>query len=86
VRALRLVRGCLQCTLSTFCDGVLDYLVSAVRLEFIVLSVEVPGDAAGLHAEIATALDHHGDPLRWAIVAVQGTTAQVEAVVIKQAS
>ncbi|MEO1592082.1 MAG: hypothetical protein AAFU71_12425 [Cyanobacteria bacterium J06632_22] len=56
-----------------------------MQLEFIALSVELPGDTADLHVAIATALAPHGDPLRWAIVAVRGATAQVEAVVIKQA-
>ena len=60
--------------------------VSTVQLEFVALSVEIPNDPVGLHGEIAAALTLHGEPLRWAIVAVQGSTAQVEAVVSKAAS
>ena len=56
-----------------------------MRLEFVTLSIEMPGNAAGLEAAIAAALTSHGDPLRWAIVAVQDSTAQIEAVVIKPA-
>jgi len=54
-----------------------------VQLEFVALSVEIPGDPVSLRDAIAVALTAQGEPLRWAIVAVQGSVVQVEAVVIQ---
>ncbi|MEL6135954.1 MAG: hypothetical protein AAFQ61_02530 [Cyanobacteria bacterium J06626_23] len=54
-----------------------------MQLEFVALSVEIPGDPVSLRDAIAVALTAQGEPLRWAIVAVQGSMAQVEAVVIQ---
>lgn len=48
---------------------------------FITLALPVPSTIAELHTTIETALNHHGEPLRWAITHIENETAHIEAIV-----
>ena len=48
---------------------------------FITLALTLPATTAELHATIETALNHHGQPLRWAITRIANKTAYIEAIV-----
>lgn len=56
-----------------------------MQLEFVTLDIDMADDSLRLRDVIESALSEYGEPLRWAIVAVHGSTAEVEAVVIKDA-
>lgn len=57
-----------------------------MQTQFVTLAIDIADDSLRLRDVIESALSEYGEPLRWAIVAVQGAIAQVEAVVIKDAS
>lgn len=52
-----------------------------MKTAFITLALPIPSTIAELHAAIETALNHHGEPLRWAITRIENDTAHIEAIV-----
>ncbi|MEM1251462.1 MAG: hypothetical protein AAGI69_03435 [Cyanobacteria bacterium P01_H01_bin.21] len=54
--------------------------------EFVLITVQLQANSIALRNHIETQLKSHGEPLRWAITAIDQTTAQVEAVVTVNAS
>ncbi|MBW4553679.1 MAG: hypothetical protein KME35_21595 [Aphanocapsa sp. GSE-SYN-MK-11-07L] len=52
-----------------------------MSIQFVTVEVVLPELRSQLPAAIATALQLHGEPLRWAITKVTDQTATVEAVV-----
>ena len=54
--------------------------------EFVLITVQLQANGIALRNHIETQLKSYGEPLRWAITAIDKTTAQVEAVVTLSAS
>lgn len=52
-----------------------------MKTAFITLALPIPSTIVELHATIETALNHHGEPLRWAITRIENDTAHIEAIV-----
>ncbi|ESA34834.1 hypothetical protein N836_15560 [Leptolyngbya sp. Heron Island J] len=54
---------------------------TSLTTEFVLMTIELQADGIALRNHIETQLRFYGEPLRWAITSVDGTMAQVEAVV-----
>ena len=57
-----------------------------LTMEFVLIKVQLQANGIALRNHIETQLKSYGKPLRWAITAIDKTTAQVEAVVTVSAS
>lgn len=52
-----------------------------LKTEFVLIKVELQDSGIALRYHIETQLRSYGEPLRWAITAVEQSTVQVEAIV-----
>lgn len=57
--------------------------IYAMTTHFITAEIDLNADGVDLQANIEAKLRQQGEPLRWAITAVEEDTAQIEAVVVK---
>ena len=54
-----------------------------MKIQFITVEVEVEASGASLRSAVEAKLADQGEPLRWAITAVNGGKALIEAVVLQ---